>query len=195
MVNLDKGGKISLAKAAEQAGIQGALTKLRVGLGWDTNKYDGGHDFDLDVSAFLTGASGKVEKEQNFIFYNNLKTAGVEHTGDNLTGDSEGDDEVILINLPEVEADVQKISFSVTIHKAVERQQNFGMVSNSYIRVVDDVSNIELLRYDLGEDYSIETALVVGELYRHNGEWKFNAIGAGFENGLAALCKNFGLNV
>lgn len=194
-VNLSKGAKISLAKAASDSGMAAVPTKLCVGLGWDTNKYDGGAQFDLDASAFLCGATGKVERDSNFIFYNNKTAPGVTHMGDNRTGEGDGDDEVIQIDLMAVAPDVQKIDFTVTIDQADSRGQNFGMVSNSYIRVFDPVTGTELLRYDLGEDYSIETALVVGELYRNNGEWKFNAIGSGFSGGLAALCSNFGLQV
>lgn len=194
-VSLSKGGKVSLAKVAADAGIQGGLNKIVVGLGWDTNKYDGGSEFDLDASIFLCGASGKVEKDTNFVFYNNLKAPGVQHMGDNRTGEGEGDDEVIKVELNAVSPDVEKIEFTVTIFEADQRHQNFGMISNSYIRIVDEATGTELVRYDLGEDYSIETAIVVGELYRHNGEWKFNAIGSGFAGGLAALCGNFGISV
>ena len=194
-VNLSKGSKISLAKVAADAGIQGGLKDITVGLGWNPNQYDGGAQFDLDASVFMTGASGKVEKESNFIFYNNKKAPGIEHMGDNRTGEGDGDDEVINIDLSAIEPDVQKIAFTVTIDQADVRNQNFGMVSDSYIRVVDKATCTELLRYDLGEDYSIETAIVVAEIYRHNGEWKFNAVGSGFAGGLAALCGNYGLNV
>ena len=193
-VNLTKGSKVSLSKAAADAGV-GALTKVTVGLGWDVNRYDGGTAFDLDASAFMAGADGKCANESGFVFYGNKQGAGVVHTGDNLTGDGDGDDEQILVDLNAVPADVQKIAFTVTIYDADKRAQNFGMVENSYIRIVDSNSGTELIRYDLGEDYSIETAVVVGELYRHNGEWKFNAIGSGFQGGLAALCANYGINV
>ena len=195
MVNLSKGGKISLAKAAADSGVQGALSKIVVGLGWDTNAYDGGYDFDLDASAFLVGPSGRVEKDSNFIFYNNTTAPGIQHMGDNRTGAGDGDDEVINIDITALEPNVDKVAISVTIHEADVRKQNFGMVSNSYIHILDGVSGTELIRYDLGEDFSIETAIVVGELYRHNGEWKFNAIGSGFAGGLAALCGNYGLQV
>lgn len=194
-VNLSKGGKISLAKAAEEAGIQGGLNNIVVGLGWDTNKYDGGAQFDLDASVFLANESGKVTKDSNLVFYNNKVAPGVEHMGDNRTGEGDGDDEVINISLNNVEADVSKIAVTVTIDQADVRKQNFGMVENAYIHVVDAASGTELIRYDLGEDYSIETAVVVAEIYRHNGEWKFNAIGSGFAGGLAALCRNYGLDV
>lgn len=188
-ISLTKGQKIDLTKTNP------GLKKIVVGLGWDTNKYDGGADFDLDASAFLCGASGKVEKDGNFIFYKNLTAQGVQHMGDNLTGAGDGDDEQITVTLNEVSADVEKIAFTVTIYDAENRHQNFGMVENAFIRVVNADTNEELIRYDLGEDFSVETAVVVAELYRHNGEWKFNAIGSGFAGGLAALCNNYGLSV
>ena len=190
-INLSKGQKVDLTKG--NAGLDSIL----VGLGWDTNKYDGGHEFDLDVSVFMTGDNGKVENETNFVFYNNPQdgAGSVIYSGDNRTGEGEGDDESVKVTLSKVTANVQKISFTVTIHEADARGQNFGQVSNAYIRIVDTAKNEELLRYDLGEDYSIETAIVVAELYRHNGEWKFAAVGSGFQGGLAALCRNFGLNV
>ena len=193
-VSLSKGGKVSLAKVAADAGIS-KLSKILVGLGWDTNRYDGGADFDLDASCFLLGANGKVRNESDFIFYNNLTGPGVQHMGDERTGGAEGDDEQIKINLDDIPADVEKIAFSVTIDKADERNQNFGMVENSFIRIVDEETNTELLRYDLGEDFSVENTIVVAELYRHNGEWKFNAIGSGFSGGLAAICGNYGVDV
>ena len=190
-VSLAKGQKVDLTKTNP------GLKEVLIGLGWDTNKYDGGHDFDLDAAAFLLGANGKVTSDADFVFYNNLKhsSGSVEHLGDNLTGAGEGDDEEIKIDLSKVPADIQKIDFTVTIHEADARKQNFGQVENAFIRVVDAASNKELIRYDLGEDFSIETAVVVGELYRHGGEWKFQAIGSGFSGGLAALGKNFGVNV
>ena len=190
-VCLSKGQKVDLTKT--NPGLQ----KLLVGLAWDTNKYDGGSDFDLDAAAFLLGGNGKTASDADFVFYGNLKHAsgGVEHMGDNLTGDGEGDDEQIKVNLASVPASVEKIAFTVTIYDAETRRQNFGQVSNAFIRIVDEGSNTELVRFDLGEDFSIETAVVVGELYRHNGEWKFNAVGSGFQGGLYALCQNFGVNV
>lgn len=194
-VSLSKGGKVSLAKVAADAGVSGQLSKLTVGLGWDTNRYDGGASFDLDAAAFMLGANGKVRNEGDFIFYNNLNGQGVTHTGDNRTGDGDGDDEQIAVDLTAIPAEIEKVSFTVTIDQAEARNQNFGMVENAYIRVVDTNTNTELLRYDLGEDFSVETAIVVAEIYRHNGEWKFNAIGSGFSGGLAALCNNFGINV
>lgn len=190
-VNLSKGQKVSLTKGNP------GLSKIVVGLGWDTNKYDGGFDFDLDAAAFLLGANGKVTSDADFVFYGNLKhgSGAVEHMGDNLTGDGEGDDEQIKVNLSAVPANIEKIGFTVTIYDAEARKQNFGQVSNAYIRIFDEASNTELIRYDLGEDFSVETAVVVGEMYRNNGEWKFNAIGSGFQGGLFALCKNYGVNV
>ncbi len=189
-ISLKKGQKVDLTKTNP------GLSKILIGLGWDTNKYDGGSAFDLDAAAFLLGEDGKVKSEADFIFYGNLKHASeaVEHLGDNLTGDGEGDDEQIKIDLAKVPADIAKIDFTVTIYDADKRNQNFGQVSNAFIRIVDEANNTELIRYDLGEDFSIETAVVVAELYRHNGEWKFNAIGSGFSGGLAALCANFGID-
>lgn len=190
-INLQKGQKVDLTKGNP------GLSKLIVGLGWDTNKYDGGADFDLDAAAFLLGDNGKVPSDSDFIFYSNLQhsSGAVVHTGDNLTGEGDGDDEVIKVDLSKVPASISKIDFTVTIYDAESRGQNFGQVSNAYIRVVDETNGTELIRYDLGEDFSIETAVVVGEMYRNNGEWKFNAIGSGFSGGLAALCRNFGVNV
>lgn len=190
-VNLTKGQKVDLTKGNP------GLCNIVVGLGWDTNKYDGGSTFDLDTAAFLLGADGKTAADSDFIFYGNLKhtSGGVEHLGDNLTGEGDGDDEQIKINLNAVPATVEKIDFTVTIYDADERKQNFGQVSNAFIRVVDEATNTELIRYDLGEDFSVETAVVVGEIYRNNGEWKFNAVGSGFEGGLKALCQNFGVNI
>ena len=190
-INLSKGQKVDLTKGNP------GLDSILAGLGWDTNRYDGGHDFDLDVSIFTTNEQGKVDTDTNFVFYNNPKDAAgsVVYSGDNRTGEGEGDDETVNITLSKVPADVAKISFTVTIHEAQARGQNFGQVSNAYIRIVDTAKNEELLRYDLGEDYSIETAIVVAELYRHGGEWKFAAIGSGFQGGLEALCRNFGLSV
>ena len=190
-VSLSKGQKVDLTKGNP------GLSNIIVGLGCDTIKYDGGADFDLDAAAFLLAANGKVASDSDFVFYGNLKhsSGGVEHMGDNLTGEGDGDDEQIKVNLAAVPASVDKIGFTVTIYEAESRKQNFGQVSNAYIRIVDETSNAELIRYDLGEDFSVETAVVVGELYRNNGEWKFNAIGSGFQGGLKALCQNYGVNV
>lgn len=189
VVSLAKGQKVDLTKTNP------GLTKVSVGLGWDTNKYDGGKEFDLDSSVFLLEASGKVTGPEGFVFYNNTTggNGSVVHSGDNLTGDGDGDDEVVHIDLSKVPSNIEKITFTVTIHDAENRGQNFGMVSNSFIRVFNE--SAELIRYDLGEDFSIETALVVGELYRHGGEWKFAAIGSGYQGGLVALCNDFGLQV
>lgn len=189
-ISLKKGQKVDLTKTNP------GLTKILVGLGWDTNKYDGGSAFDLDAAAFLLSENGKVSSEKDFVFYSNLKhtSESVEHLGDNLTGEGDGDDEQILVDLAKVPESVSKIDFTVTIYDAETRRQNFGQVSNAFIRVVDQNSNTELIRYDLGEDFSVETAVVVAEIYRHNGEWKFNAIGSGFSGGLAALCGNFGID-
>ena len=190
-VNLKKGQKVDLTKGNP------GLSKLLIGLGWDVNKYDGGSDFDLDAAAFLLGADGKVTSDADFVFFNNLKHASgaVEHMGDNLTGEGDGDDEQIKVDLSKVPANIDKIDFTVTIYDAEARKQNFGQVSNAYIRVVDEAKGQELIRFDLGEDFSVETAVIVGELYRHGGEWKFNALGSGFSGGLAALGKNYGVNV
>ena len=190
-VSLTKGQKLDLTKGNP------GLEKVIVGLGWDTNRYDGSADFDLDASAFLLNANGKVLRDEDFIFYNNLEseTKAVIHTGDNRTGEGEGDDESILIDFSKVPVNIERIAITVTIHDAAERHQNFGQVSNAFIRIVNESNNEEILRYDLAEDFSIETVLVIAELYKHNGEWKFNAVGSGFQGGLAALCKNFGVNV
>ena len=190
-ISLSKGEKISLTKEAP------GLNNILVGLGWDTNRYDGGYDFDLDASVFLLGENKKVTADSDLIFFNNKKhsSGSVEHMGDNRTGEGDGDDEVIKINLSKVPSNIHRISFTVTIYDALTRKQNFGQVENSYIRIVNPDSNEEIVRYDLGEDFSIENAVVVGELYRHNNEWKFNAIGSGFENNLEGLCANFGINL
>ena len=191
MVNLFKGQKVDLTKGNP------GLSKIVVGLGWDVNKYDGGSAFDLDAAAFMLTANGKVQNDSDFVFYNNLKhsSGSVQHMGDNLTGAGDGDDEQIKIDLSKVPANVEKIAFTVTIHEAEQRRQNFGQVSNAFIHVFDEVKNTDLIRYDLGEDFSIETAVVVAELYRSSGEWKFNAIGSGFQGGLKALCQNFGVSI
>ena len=191
MISLFKGQKVDLTKGNP------GLSKVLVGLGWDTKKYDGGYDFDLDASAFILGVNGKVISDSDFIFYNNLKhsSGAVQHMGDNRTGAGDGDDEQIRVDLSKVPGNVDKIAFTVTIHEADQRKQNFGQVSNAYIHILDGTNGRELIRYDLGEDFSVETALVVGELYRSGGDWKFNAIGSGFSGGLRALCLNFGVNV
>lgn len=192
-ISLEKGSRISLSKAAADAGLSG-LKNIVVGLGWDTNRYDGNADFDLDASVFLLDSNGKAHDINDFVFYNNLSSKGVTHTGDNRTGLGDGDDEQLIVELETVPQSVDKIAFAVTIDQADTRHQNFGGVENAFIHVLDKDTGIELLRYDLTEEYSIETALVVAELYRNNGEWKFNAVGAGFAGGLAALCANYGLD-
>ncbi|MCI8574258.1 MAG: TerD family protein [Oscillibacter sp.] len=192
-VNLAKGQRVSLDKT---------MTMALVGLGWDVNQYDGGADFDLDACAFVLGANGKVRCDEDFIFYNNLesKDGSIRHTGDNLTGEGDGDDEVLIIDFTKVPADVQKIAITVTIHDAQARRQNFGQVSNAYVRVArmagpEDMVGTEVLKFDLMEEFSIETALVVCEIYRNGADWKFNAVGAGYQGGLEALCKSYGVNV
>lgn len=190
-INLQKGQKISLTKTAP------GLTNVTVGMGWDINQYDTGTSFDLDCSAFLLTDSGLVSSQDDFVFYGNLvhKSGSVEHRGDNRTGEGEGDDEQILVNLPYVPAEITKIVFTATIYEAEVRRQNFGQVSNAFIRIVDSSTNSEIVRYDLGEDFSVETAIVFGELYRNGSdEWKFNAIGCGYQGGLEALCKSYGIN-
>lgn len=189
-VSLSKGGNVSLSKEAP------GLTAVLIGMGWDVRATDG-KDYDLDASAFMCKADGKVRKDSDFIFYNNKKSedGSVEHTGDNRTGEGEGDDESIKINLAAVPAEIEKIFFTVTIHEGEKNNQTFGQVQNAFIRVVNQADQKELARYDLTEDGSTETALIFGELYRHNGDWKFRATGQGFAGGLAPLCANFGINV
>jgi tellurium resistance protein TerD len=186
-ISLQKGGNISLTKT------DASLTKMIIGLGWDTRSTDG-QSFDLDASAFITNTTGKARSEKDFIFYNNLSSPdGVTHTGDNKTGDGDGDDEQITIDLTKLPAEVQSVFITVTIHEAEARRQNFGQVRNAFARVVNEISNQELVRYDLGEDFSTETAIIFAEIYRHGTEWKFRAIGQGFAGGLSALVHHFGL--
>lgn len=189
-VSLNKGQKVSLTK--ENPG----LANVVVGLGWDTNQFDNGGAFDLDTAAFMLGDNGRCPTEKEFIFFGNLNhTSGsVQHLGDNKTGAGDGDDEQIRINLTAIPENISRIAFTVTIYEAEERRQNFGQVNNAFIRIYNENNGEELLRYDLGEDFSIETAVVFGELYKHNGEWKFNAIGGGYQGGLAALCANYGID-
>ena len=189
-VCLSKGQKVSLTKGNP------GLKKVVVGLGWDVNAFDTGGDFDLDASAFLLTDTGKVSAQEDFVFYGNLKhpSGAVEHMGDNLTGAGDGDDEQIKINLELIPANISKIAFTATIYDAATRNQNFGQVSNAYIRIYNEETGEEMLRYDLGEDFSIETAVVFGEMYKNNGEWKFNAIGSGYQGGLAALCGSYGID-
>ncbi|MEM8830355.1 MAG: TerD family protein [Cyanobacteria bacterium P01_G01_bin.19] len=188
-VNLSKGQRISLEKVAP------GLSEVFVGLGWDTNITDTGGDFDIDASVFLIDKSEKLVSDNHFIFYNNLTSPdpdkSVEHLGDNRTGAGEGDDEVIKVNLKQVPAEVNKIVMTVTIHEAEERQQNFGQVQNAFVRVVDPKNKAEVVRYDLTEDFSIETALIMAELYRKDGEWRINAVGAGYQGGLQALLDRY----
>lgn len=188
MVNLVKGQKVDITKG------NAGLKQIVVGLGWDVNKYDG-DSFDLDAAAILLSANGKVTDSSDFVFFNNLRhpSGAVVHMGDNLTGAGDGDDEQIVVDLSKIPANIDKIAFTVTIYDADSRMQNFGMVSNAYIRMINKDNNEEMIRYDLGEDYSTETAMVLGELYRHNGEWKFNAIGSGFSGGLQAICNEYGI--
>ena len=189
-VNLSKGGNVSLSKEAP------GLTGVRVGLGWDRRVTDG-TAFDLDASVFLLTESGRVRSDADFVFYNNKEGANgaVRHQGDNLTGVGEGDDEVVAVDLAGLPADIHKLSFAVTIHDADARRQNFGMVSNAFIRVVNAGDGREIARYDLSEDASTEAAMVFGEVYRHAGEWKFKAVGQGFAGGLGPLAGSFGVNV
>ncbi|MCU9528039.1 TerD family protein [Pseudomonas mosselii] len=188
-LTLQKGGNLSLTKTDP------SLTKIIVGLGWDPRSTDG-TEFDLDASAFLLAANGKVRGEADFIFYNQLKSqdGSVEHTGDNRTGAGDGDDEVLKVDLSRVPADIEKIAFTVTIHDADVRKQNFGQVGGSFIRIANDVTGAEVVRYDLAEDASTETAMIFAELYRNNGEWKFRAVGQGYAGGLKALANSYGLN-
>lgn len=190
-ISLKKGEKVSLTK--DNPG----LSKVVVGLGWDTNRFDTGGSFDLDTAAFLLGDNGRTTCSDDFVFYGNLKhsSGAVEHCGDNTTGEGDGDDEQIKIDLSKVPAHISRIAFTVTIYEADERRQNFGQVQNAFIRIIDETNGQEILRYDLGEDFSIETAVVFAELYKHNNEWKFNAIGSGYQGGLAALCANYGIDV
>ncbi len=189
-ISLNKGGNLSLSKTDP------SLNQVLIGLGWDARATDG-VDFDLDASAFLLAANDKVRGESDFIFYNQTRSpeGSVEHTGDNRTGEGDGDDEAVKINLAKVPADVQKIAITVTIHDAQNRGQNFGQVQNAFIRVVNDQTNVEIVRFDLNEDYSTETAMIFGELYRHNNEWKFRAVGQGYNGGLSAMCGQYGINI
>jgi tellurium resistance protein TerD len=189
-VSLGKGGNVSLSKEAP------GLTAVLVGLGWDVRTTSGA-DFDLDASALLLNETGKVVSDQHFVFYNNLTSpdGSVEHTGDNLTGEGEGDDESVKVNLAAVPAGVARIVFPVSIHDATARGQSFGQVRNAFIRVVNQADGAELARYDLSEDASTETAMVFGELYRNGAEWKFRAVGQGYASGLAGIASDFGVNV
>ena len=189
-VSLAKGGNVSLSKEAP------GLTAVTVGLGWDVRTTTGA-DFDLDASALGVNSSGKIVSDQHFVFYNNLTSpeGAIQHTGDNLTGQGEGDDEQINVNLATLPAEVDKIVFAVSIHQAEARGQNFGQVRNAFIRVVNQNGGTEIARYDLTEDASTETAMVFGEIYRHGAEWKFRAVGQGYASGLAGIAQDFGVNV
>ncbi len=190
-VNLTKGGRISLNKEAP------GLKKILIGLGWDTNASDTGADFDLDASVFLLDSNAKVANEKDFVFYNNLSSSdgSVVHTGDNRTGEGDGDDESIKVDLSKISSSIKEIAIVVTIHEAAQRKQNFGMVRNAFIRLVNDETNTEIVRYDLEEDYSTETGLLFGRLYFKDNEWKFSAVGTGYKEGLEGFCKQFGLNI
>ena len=189
-ISLNKGGNLSLSKTDP------SLNQVLIGLGWDARATDG-VDFDLDASAFLLAANDKVRAETDFIFYNQTRSpeGSVEHTGDNRTGAGDGGDEAVKIDLAKVPAEVQKIAITVTIHDAESRGQNFGQVQNAFIRVVNDQTNVEIVRFDLNEDYSTETAMIFGELYRHNGEWKSRAVGQGYNGGLSAMCRQYGISI
>jgi len=188
-ISLQKGQRVSLEK------VSPGLEAVFVGLGWDVNQTDSGSDFDLDTSVFLLGSDEKLISDNHLIFYNNLKSPdpdhSVEHMGDNLTGAGEGDDEVVIINLKKVPEDIQKITFVVTIYDGEKRGQNFGQVSNAFVRLVDVKTKEEVLRYDLTEEYSIETAMIMGELYRKDGEWRMSAVGQGYEGGLQAILNRY----
>ena len=190
-VSLQKGQKVSLTKGNP------GLKKVVVGLGWDVNAFDTGGAFDLDAAAFMLADNGRTTGSQDFVFYGNLThpSGSVQHIGDNLTGEGDGDDEQIRVDLSLVPANITKIAFTVTIYDAEVRRQNFGQENNAFIRIYNEETGEELLRYDLGEDFSIETAAVFGELYKSGDEWKFNAIGSGYQGGLAALCANYGIDV
>ena len=189
-ISLTKGQNISLSKT------EPSLKNVLVGLGWDARSTDG-QDFDLDASVFMATENGKVPSDRHFIFYNQLVSpcGGVEHTGDNLTGDGDGDDESVIVRLDKVESNIKSLFITVTIHDAEARRQNFGQVSNAFVRIVNNDTSDEIVRFDLSEDYSTETAMVFGEIYRHNGEWKFRAIGQRYTGGLYSLCQQYGVNV
>ena len=189
-VSLSKGGNVSLTKQAP------GLSAVVVGLGWD-ERTTSGQDFDLDASALMVSASGRILSDEHFVFFNNLTSpdGSVEHTGDNLTGLGEGDDEQIKVDLSRVPAEVDRIVFPVSIYEADNRRQNFGQVRNAFIRVVNQADGAELTRYDLSEDASSETAMIFGELYRHSGDWKFRAVGQGYSSGLAGIARDYGVNV
>lgn len=186
-VSLSKGGNVNLTKAAP------GLTAVTVGLGWDARTTTGA-DFDLDASALVVGANGRALSDKHFVFYGNLASpdGSVRHTGDNLTGEGDGDDEQIVVNLADLSAEVDKVVFPVDVYRAHNRGQNFGQVSNAYIRIVNQADNVELARYDLSEDASSEITMVFGELYRHDTEWKFRAVGQGYDDGLPGVGRAYG---
>ena len=188
-ISLEKGGNVNLSKEAP------GLSKMLIGLGWDARTTNGA-EFDLDGSVFLLKSNGKVRGDLDFIFYNNLKSVdgSVTHTGDNRTGDGDGDDESLIIDLSKLPHDIERIAVCVTIHDALARQQNFGMVSNAFIRCVNMSGDAEIARYDLSEDSSTETAMIFGEIYRHSGDWKFRAVGQGFKGGLGPLARSYGVD-
>ena len=190
-VSLSKGGRVSLSKEAP------GLKNIKVGLGWDANATDTGAQFDLDASLFMLGADGKVISDAHFIFYNNATSpdGAVIHQGDNQTGEGDGDDEEVMIDLSKIAPEVDKIIFTVTIDEADSRGQNFGQVNNSFIRILNQEGEAEITKYELDEDYSSETAINFGELYRKSGSWNFKAVGAGFNEGLAGFCKTYGVSV
>ncbi len=191
-ISLKKGEKVSLTKSAGAAGLK----NIKVGLGWDARVTDG-KPFDADASAFLLTDAGKTRSEGDFVFYGNKKSAcgSVVHQGDNTTGQGDGDDEVIDIDLTKVPADIKKIAVAVTIHEAAERGQSFGQITNAFVRIINEADGTELARFDLSEDASTNTAMIFAEVYNHNGEWKMNAVGQGYDGGLAALCGNYGIAV
>lgn len=189
-ITLAKGGNVSLSKTDP------TLARIMIGLGWDARSTTG-DDFDLDASLFMVGADGKVPSDNHFIFYNQLLSPcrSVEHTGDNRTGAGDGDDEALKVDLSAVPANITRLVVAVTIHDADARHQNFGQVGGAFMRIVNQENDAEIARFDLSEDYSTETAMVFGEVYRHNGEWKFKAVGQGYNGGLLALCSHHGVNV
>lgn len=192
MVRLNKGERVTLEKENNQK-----LEKIIVGLGWDANKFDNEDKFDLDASVFLLTSVGKVHSDDDFIFYNQKvhPSGSVIHSGDNRTGSGDGDDETIKIDLTKIPEYCEKLAFVVTIDEAIKRMQNFGMVSNAYIHIVDEETGNEIARYDLSEDFSTETAIIIGEIYRHNEQWKFKAVGSGYVGGLESFCKEYGVEV
>lgn len=189
-ISLQKGGNVNLSKTDPN------LKQVLLGLGWDARSTDG-VDFDLDASIFMVTEGGRVRSDSDFIFYGQLRSpcGAIEHTGDNRTGAGDGDDEALKIKLDQVPAAITRLVVAVTIHEAHARKQNFGMVHDAFIRLVNLETNVEITRFDLSEDYSTETAMIFGEVYRHGGEWKFKAVGQGYAGGLRALAIQHGVNV